>query len=53
MSHESGFRLGVYVDRNGASAAKPVAGSVFGPSPHRPRSLRLGTHFVAFYGASS
>ena len=35
------------------SAAKPVAGSVFGPSPHRPRTLRLGTHFVAFHGADS
>ena len=25
------------------SAAKPVAGSLFDPSPHRPRSWRRGT----------
>ena len=35
------------------SAAKPVAGSGSGPSPHRPRTLRRRTLFVAFYGASS
>ena len=30
-----------------------VAAIAFGPIPHHPRSFRLGTHFVAFYGASS
>ena len=31
----------------------PSHGAVSGPSPHRPRTSRLGTHCVPFYGASS
>ena len=34
-------------------AAKPVADSMFGPSPHLTRRLRHTTHFVSFYGAAS
>ena len=37
----------------GASAVKPVADSVFDPSPDLTGSLRRGTRFAAFYGAGS
>ena len=36
-----------------AAPPNPSQGSVFGPSPDRPGTLRLGTHFVAFRGVSS